>query len=690
MGGQETVGASLASEGRTFPSLTPVPEALFTDSAQSCEFGRRFSVQHKQHQDRIKTVKTQTRPPEEPERAREKVGVFMDITKKLTNKTSEAAMLLELKASASEEETLSDHYVILKTLGKGNFAEIKLAYHLHTEVQVAIKVLPNGTKNDFSIKTKIAMYKMLDHPYIIKLFHIINTKEYTYMVLEHAVGGDLVSYIGRVGPLQEKQAQHIFTQLVCAVHYCHENGIAHRDIKLDNILLDDKGNIKLCDFGLATRVTPGQDTKGFCGNIEYCAPELFSDKEYDAKAVDIWSMGVVLYSMVMASFPFKAKTYSEMKEEMLDPKYHLPHTLSQNIANITVQLFTVKPEQRPKIYDIRQHQWLKAKEEFWKTTPSLEALCNNPNPKVVVAMWGMVYGHKDISACLHEKKFNNIMATYLILNQKSPGGDHSKYASKFLPAFVALSPADALTSVPSQRGLSEPALPNLMEEHQVHDEKGSSKKRMRSLSMPATLCCQKERNKCPHPAPKFAHKFAYLKSRYLALDSMICNWSSSRSLSSESISSASFLSLETPQEVNTPNNSSYTQSSGSYREVPHIVNITATYDIQRDCLQSAYKNSFDDVPPEGIPENRRSSLLETSKNCFKDFPPEYKTTASVSHLSRGWKRVKKRIGNCLRLLCCCVPASKRSNISQRAAEVENNAFRHMQLHGVPKMQSCVS
>ena len=72
------------------------------------------------------------------------------------------------------------------------------------------------------------------------------------MVLEHAARGDMVSYIGRVGHLQQEQDQHIFTQLVCAVQYCHENGITHRDIKLDNILLDDKGNIKLCDFGLAT------------------------------------------------------------------------------------------------------------------------------------------------------------------------------------------------------------------------------------------------------------------------------------------------------------------------------------------------------------------------------------------------------------------------------------------------------
>ncbi|XP_005078086.1 sperm motility kinase X-like [Mesocricetus auratus] len=681
----------------------------------------------------------------------------MDITKNLTNKTSEkVTMQLDLKASTSGKETLSDHYGILRTLGKGNFAEVKLAYHLQTEEQVAIKVLQNGTNDDFSIQTELDILKTLDHPYIIKLFHIINTKEYTYMVLEHAAGGDLVSHIERVGSLQEEQAQHIFAQLVCAVHYCHENDIAHRDIKLDNMLLDDKGNIKLCDFGLATRVTPGQGTKGFCGTLEYCAPELFSDEEYDAMAADIWSMGVVLYAMVTSSFPFEGNTYSDMKEEMQDPKYHLPYKLSKNIANIIVQLFTVKPEQRPKIDDIRRHQWVKAKEEIWKITPSLEALCNNPNPSVVVDMCSMGYHPKDISACLHEKKFNNIMATYLILNHNSPRG-HSKYTEKFLRASVAKSPADALTSIPSRRRLSELALPTLLEEHRVHDEKGSRKTTMRSLSMPATLCCQQKGNKRPPPAPKLARrKITYVKSRCLAVDSMICSWSSPRSLSSESISSAKCLSCEAPQDVNTPQNSSYTQSSGSYREIPCIVNTTATYDIQNSfedappegipeiptsslqesskntfddvppegipeiqtsALQASSKNTFDDVPPEGIPEIQTSShqassknifedvtpedttkiqrsyIQEISKNSFEDVTPEVITAASASRLSRGWKRVKKRTGNCLRRLCCCIPAGKRSHVSQKEAEpveVESCAVAHMQLHGASKMHSCVS
>ena len=271
----------------------------------------------------------------------------MEIIKTISSKIrEEETMQLALNASAYEEETITDHYVMLNTLGKGAFGEVKLACHLLTNMKVAVKILANGEGSDFNIREELNIMKELDHPYIIKLFHIIDSRDHTYMVLEFAVHGDLVKHIERGGPLQQKQAQHIFCQMACAVHYCHDNDIAHRDIKLDNILLDGKGNIKLCDFGLAIRVSSGQKCKGFCGTVEYGAPELFGDTEYDARAADIWSMAVVLYVMMTASFPFKAKTYPDMKELMLNPTYKIPYTLAQNLllVHLIVHLFTVNPE----------------------------------------------------------------------------------------------------------------------------------------------------------------------------------------------------------------------------------------------------------------------------------------------------------------------------------------------------------
>ena len=599
----------------------------------------------------------------------------MEIIKNLPSKSrEEETMELDLNASTYEEETLSDHYVLLNTLGKGAFGEVKLACHLLTNTKVAVKILANGEESDGNNRKELNIMKELEHPYIIKLFHVINSQDHTYMVLEFAAHGDLVTLIEQGGPLQQKQAQHIFCQMVCAVHYCHDNDIAHRDIKLDNILLDGKGNIKLCDFGLAIRVSSGQMCKGFCGTIEYCAPELFDDTEYDARAVDIWSMAVVLYVMVTARFPFKARTYPDMKAVMLNPIYDIPYTLSQNrlLMHLIVHLFTVNPEQRPTICDIRQHQWIRDREELWKLPSSSESYCSKPNPSIVLAMWGMGYHPKAISDCLREKKFNNIMATYLILNHGSPQ-DHTKSITNSLQACVAVSSADPLMSLPPKRRVSEPALPTLalLAEHQGHDEKCSSKQGNRSLSMPATLCCLLEEENPPHPKPTSPSEITPLLSRSLAVGSVVCNELSSRCPISECISSAQCLSCEKPQEVSTPKNSSDAQSTPSVRkerETPQGMSTIETLGTQRSSLQTSSKNNLKGVLPEDV------------------------SAASASSLSKGWKRVKKRIGNCVRFLCCCLPLSRKSYVSQKKEaplEGESSAGAHTQLNGVPKMHVIV-
>ncbi|XP_029417609.1 sperm motility kinase-like [Nannospalax galili] len=166
------------------------------------------------------------------------------------------------KTSSSEEDIFTDHYLILKTLGQGSFAEVKLALHRHTAVPVAVKFLEKDEDNAFEVMSEVGIVKALDHPNIIKLFHVIKTRKQSYLVMEHADGGDLADYLEKVGRLQAEEARPIFTQMACAVEYCHENGIVHRDIKVENIPLDDKEHFKQCDFGLAVKVTAGQKFKG--------------------------------------------------------------------------------------------------------------------------------------------------------------------------------------------------------------------------------------------------------------------------------------------------------------------------------------------------------------------------------------------------------------------------------------------
>ncbi|XP_028618928.1 sperm motility kinase 4A-like [Grammomys surdaster] len=489
----------------------------------------------------------------------------------------------ELEASPSEEVTLTDHYMILRTLGKGSFAEVKLACHLHTGVCVAVKVLERGEKNDSVIMTEIDIIKSLDHPNIIKLFHIIETRAHTYMVMEHAAGGDLVSHIEKVGCLQEDETRRIFTQMAYAVNYCHANSIAHRDIKPDNILLDGKGSVKLCDFGLAIKVTSGQRFRGFCGTLEYCAPEIFTDVEYDAQANDIWSMGVVLYTMVTGRFPFEAKTYSQMKEKMLDPSYSIPPVLSPDIANLIMQLFTVDPDQRPKICDITKHQWLRGGKDLPKQASSFEACPSNPAPSIVVAMWAMGYNTKDIRDSLREKKFNNIMATYLILKHQSPWGDNAKHLVKPVQP-VAMTPIGPPTfHLPLKRTGSESSLHifTLTNRDRVSDDAMLSRKKgCKSPSMPDILCCQQMRTLIPNRDPWHAPVAARLMNSSFWETSMTSKRVSLGNTSSEDMFSEKYLSYRAPQIAVTTENSPRTQNMPS-EKAPRSVTASATHENKR-------------------------------------------------------------------------------------------------------------
>ncbi|XP_028618924.1 sperm motility kinase X-like [Grammomys surdaster] len=341
-------------------------------------------------------------------------------------------MQQDRKASSSEQEVHIGPYRILKTLGTGNFAQVKLAVHLHTEVQVALKTLEKDKKNATLISNELEIMKLVDHPNITKLFHVMETTEHICMVMEYASGGDLAGRIIEVSYIHEEEARHIFTQIVCAVNYCHKNGVAHRDIKPENILMDANRNIKLCDFGLAIKVNTEQKSTVFCGTLPYCAPELFSIQSYDPRALDIWSMGVVLYIMVTKHYPFKATTYDKMKEEMQDPHYYIPPKLPAHVASLIVQLFTIDPMQRPKIGDIMEHQWLQGSEELSKIKRPQETLSSKPNPSIMAAMGAMGYNPKDITDSLYKKKFNSIMATYLILKHQSPCGDDTNHKVKLM------------------------------------------------------------------------------------------------------------------------------------------------------------------------------------------------------------------------------------------------------------------
>ncbi|XP_035304430.1 sperm motility kinase X-like [Cricetulus griseus] len=397
-----------------------------------------------------------------------------------------------------EESFLSD-YKMMMTVGHGRFSEVKLAFHLPTVTCVAVKVLRMTKKNTRRVANEVSIMKSLQHPNIIKLFQVVQSRDTTYLVMEHASEGDLLRHILELGSLQESEARRLFTQILLAVQYCHENHIAHRDIKANNILLDCRGNAKLCDFGLATKVTPGQKLRNFCGTLLYCAPELFVEKAYDGCAADIWSLGVLLFLMVVGRFPFRDRSPKGVRRQILAANFKIPQHVSIDIFNVIVEMLMINPDRRPTIDQIMTRPMIR--DSKTRSPPmSTQKLPCMVSPGIVSTMTVLGYTSEEIIDSLRDKTYNQVMATYLILQHQSPGGDCGHQQEKTMQPGHVLNLADLQAFPVPLRRATEPATPNftLPTKPQEKEEKKNTRKGGIRHSMPVTLFRKSEKTYHSH------------------------------------------------------------------------------------------------------------------------------------------------------------------------------------------------
>ena len=191
--------------------------------------------------------------------------------------------------------TTLDYYEFVKWIGKGAFGKVTLGIHKLTGKYVAIKTIDKALiKDDFSkrkIFQEVYILKKIRHSNIIRLLEVFESNNHYLMVMEFAGGGDLLHFIKRRGRMQESDAKFIFKQIVYGLSHIHCRSVIHRDIKLDNILLDWESGVKICDFGVSKIIKKGQVIKEQCGTPAYIAPEIITDEGYQGFFVDIWSLG---------------------------------------------------------------------------------------------------------------------------------------------------------------------------------------------------------------------------------------------------------------------------------------------------------------------------------------------------------------------------------------------------------------
>uniref|UniRef100_A0A665UMF9 non-specific serine/threonine protein kinase n=1 Tax=Echeneis naucrates TaxID=173247 RepID=A0A665UMF9_ECHNA len=351
----------------------------------------------------------------------------LPISKSSAGRSSMPRCRNSVATTTSDEQPHIGNYRLLKTIGKGNFAKVKLARHVLTGKEVRCNAqhhicMVHVTTLDvyfLQLFREVRIMKMLNHPNIVKLFEVIETEKTLYLVMEYASGGEVFDYLVAHGRMKEKEARAKFRQIVSAVQYCHQKCIVHRDLKAENLLLDADMNIKIADFGFSNEFTLGNKLDTFCGSPPYAAPELFQGKKYDGPEVDVWSLGVILYTLVSGSLPFDGQNLKELRERVLRGKYRIPFYMSTDCENLLKKFLILNPSKRGSLEQIMRDRWMNVGYEEDELKPYIEPQPDYKDPRRTDIMLQMGFSQEEIQDSLVNQKYNDVMATYLLLDYRN-------------------------------------------------------------------------------------------------------------------------------------------------------------------------------------------------------------------------------------------------------------------------------
>lgn len=323
--------------------------------------------------------------------------------------------MAELKASIGQ-------YTLGRTLGEGTFGKVRIATHNLTQEKVAVKILEKDRVTDVAdverVAREIHILKIIRHPNLIQLFEIVETTKQLYLITEYATGGELYDYIVANKKLKEKEACRLFQQIISGVDYIHKLHIVHRDLKPENLLLDDSKNVKLVDFGLSNTYKQDEKLRTACGSPCYAAPEMIAGKKYSGLQVDIWSAGVVLFSLLCGHPPFEDPNTGNLYKKILSGDYTLPNFLSSSAKELLKGILNIDPKERLTIDEIKEHAWY----GLYPTAPRegiVVGVHQIPTEDRVLRELGK-YGFdaEYTKKCVEANKHNAATTTYYLLLQK--------------------------------------------------------------------------------------------------------------------------------------------------------------------------------------------------------------------------------------------------------------------------------
>uniref|UniRef100_UPI003AAD6BFF uncharacterized protein n=1 Tax=Centroberyx gerrardi TaxID=166262 RepID=UPI003AAD6BFF len=405
-------------------------------------------------------------------------------------------------------------YLVGKMINKGSFAKVMEGLHIGTGEKVAIKVIDKKKARQDSyvlknMKREPRIHQMVRHPHIVVLLETLETENSYYMAMELCAGGDLMDRICERKRLEEREVRRYTRQILSAVEHLHKHGIVHRDLKIENFLLDEHNNIKIVDFGLSNTLKAESLSLELlntqCGSPAYAAPELLAHRKYGPK-VDVWSVGVSMFAMLTGTLPFTVEPFNikQLHQKMVNGEISsIPSDISKGAVGFVLSLLEPDPAKRPSIRAAMEERWINegyAKKPLHTLSHKNRLRPEELNSSVLAYMTETLgYSLPDVIHTLTTNRPSAIMASYHLLLNKLSRSQKGAKASKKLDSSEWSLPSKNTWRERNNTGSKT------QQQNEPTNEKNPKQSNKPLRSQPQTTECQSNRKR-PEDPPRKDHR----------------------------------------------------------------------------------------------------------------------------------------------------------------------------------------